>query len=251
MPIEIAGQFIGWPLVIGTAAVDAINPCAIGVLILLVTTLLTVAHDKKKMLLIGTIYIVSVYITYFAAGLGLLTFIQALGPSISAVLGTVVGTIIIVLGFLEIKDFWWYGEGISLQIPAAQAEKVKRYISKVSIGSAIFLGAFVAAVELPCTGGPYLGIVTLISRILDTNGFLGLLQSPAMGMLAVYNFIFVLPLIMIVALAFIGADMRAVKNWKEGNKKWMRLFIGLVMVALGIVLILFSKGIIGPEAVGA
>ena len=54
------------PLVIITALIDSINPCAIGVLLLLVATLVQVAHDKKKLLVIGFIYIFFVFITYIS-----------------------------------------------------------------------------------------------------------------------------------------------------------------------------------------
>ena len=73
------------PIVIGTAIIDSINPCAIGVLILLVATLLQLTHDKKKMLFLGSVYVAVVYITYLLAGLGLIWFqgiLIALGVSI-------------------------------------------------------------------------------------------------------------------------------------------------------------------------
>ena len=34
------------------------------------------------------------------------------------------------------------------------------------------------------------------------------------------------------------------KKWKNKERKWMRLFTGIVMVALGILLIIWAKGII-------
>ena len=66
------------PVVLVTALVDSINPCAIGVLILLIGTLLALSRDKHKMLFIGIIYILTVYITYLLAGIGLLLFIPGL-----------------------------------------------------------------------------------------------------------------------------------------------------------------------------
>ena len=102
------------PVVITTALVDSINPCAIGVLILLIATLISLSKDKKKMLLVGSIYIIAVYITYLLAGLGLLLFLQRF--NLAEPIGIFVGGLVIILGLLEIKEFWWYGQGISLQI---------------------------------------------------------------------------------------------------------------------------------------
>lgn len=227
-PIEL--KFV---TVLVTALVDSINPCAIGVLILLVSTLLALSKDRMKMLMVGAIYIVAVYITYLLAGLGLIYFITKL--QIATLIGVVVGFIIITLGFIDMKDFFWYGKGITLGINPKHAQKIKKMIKKVSIPGAVVLGIFVAAVELPCTGGPYLAITTLLAK--DFN-------ATALYYLIFYNFIFVLPLIIIVAMAYFGTNMKKVKKWKTKHRKWMRLANGLIMVALGYLLILYAAGII-------
>ena len=221
-------------VVIPTALVDSINPCAIGVLILLVTTLLKFRYDKKKMLELGIIYITAVYVTYFLAGVGLLFFIQKL--NIAEPLGIFVGALIILLGLIEIKDFWWYGKGISLRISPKHAEQIKKFMEKISFHSAIILGIFVAAVELPCTGGPYLAITTLLAKI----GF----TPKVVSYLLFYNFIFILPLIIILVLVYFGMNAKKIKKWKEKEKKWMRFWTGIVMILLGILLILFAAKVI-------
>tara|TARA_Y100000310_G_scaffold28141_1_gene26787 strand:+ start:2452 stop:3168 length:717 start_codon:yes stop_codon:yes gene_type:complete len=228
------GQLPALPIVITTALVDSVNPCAIGVLILLISTLLGLSSNKKKMLMIGIIYILAVYITYLLAGLGLLTFLQIY--DIAEPLGITVGAIIILLGLVEIKDFWWYGRGFSLTIPASKIKTIKDYARRATLPAAIILGMFVAAVELPCTGGPYLAIILVLEKI-------GL-NSTVLGYLMLYNLIFVLPLILIVLMVYFGANVVKIKQWKQAKRKWMRLATGLVMVALGILLILYAKGII-------
>lgn len=217
-------------VVIPTALVDSINPCAIGVLILMLTTLLKFHYNKKKMLTLGIIYIAAVYITYFLAGIGLLFFIQKL--NIAEPLGIFVGALIIVLGLIEIKDFWWYGKGVSLHIAPKRVEQIKKYLQKISFHSAIILGIFVAAVELPCTGGPYLAITTLLAKI----GF----DFTVVSYLLFYNLIFVLPLIVILTLVYFGLSTKKIRKWKEKEKKWMRFWTGVVMIILGILLILFT-----------
>ena len=232
MPVDIALPAL--PVVIVTALIDSINPCAIGVLILLIATLFGLSKDKNKMLIVGSIYISAVFLTYLAAGFGLLIFIQKL--NISNLLSWIVGLLVIGLGVLEIKDFFWYGQGISLRIPPKRAKQIKKYIKKISIPGSIFLGIFVAAVELPCTGGPYLAITTLLAKI-------GVSWS-IFWLLVLYNFIFVLPLLVILGLVYFGMSTKKIKEWKEGNKKWMRLFIGIILILLGLLLILWAKGII-------
>ncbi|MDP4039515.1 MAG: GAP family protein [Candidatus Pacearchaeota archaeon] len=232
MAVEIALPTL--PVVLITALVDSINPCAIGVLILLLATLVGLSKDRSKMLKVGAIYITAVFVTYLAAGFGLLLFIQKL--NISYALSWIVGILVIAMGVLEIKDFFWYGRGLTLQIPPKRAEQIKKMIKKVSIPGSIVLGMFVAAVELPCTGGPYLAITTLLAKI----GF----SFKVFLLLLLYNFIFVLPLIIILLLVFFGMKAKTIQRWKDTQKKWMRLFIGIVMILLGILLILWARGII-------
>ncbi len=234
----VLGELPALPVVITTALVDSINPCAIGVLILLITTLLTLSHNRKRMLEVGVIYIVAVYITYLAAGVGLLYFIQKL--NIAGPLSVIVGGLIIILGLVEIKDFWWYGKGFTLAIPAKRSEQIKKYMRHVTLPGAILLGMFVAAVELPCTGGPYLAITTFLAKI----GF----NMRVLGLLLFYNVIFVLPLVVILLLVFFGVKVKKIQQWKQREKRWMRLFIGLLMIILGILLILWAKGVIGFTA---
>jgi len=97
----------------------------------------------------------------------------------------------------------------------------------------MFLGAFVAAVELPCTGAPYLAIITILRINFDFT---------ALMMMVLYNFIFVLPLIVILFMVAGGAKLSAIAKWKEDSKGTMRLFMGLLLVALGWILILIANG---------
>ncbi|MAG47387.1 hypothetical protein CL617_02180 [archaeon] len=226
---------VTWPVVITTALVDSINPCAIGVLILLIGTLISISNNKKRMLSVGLIYIASVYIVYFLAGIGLLLFIQRL--NIAQPLSIFVGALVIILGFIEIKDFFWYGKGLSLSINPKYVKYIERKTKRLTIPAAIVLGAFVAAVELPCTGGPYLAITTWIAQA-QTLPIVGLYY------LLVYNFIFVLPLIVIVLLVYFGVKVQKIQEWKQDYRKWMRLAIGLILIILGVLLILIAYNVI-------
>ncbi|MEK7572023.1 MAG: hypothetical protein AAB553_07155 [Patescibacteria group bacterium] len=222
-------------VVIGSAAIDSINPCAIGVLILMVSVVLGGKGSVRKLLLLGGLYIGSIFLTYLIAGLGLIYFLASVPLYVAEYLSLIVGSFVILAGLLEIKDFYWYGKGFSLQIPPYFAEKIHQYSKNVTIPGVIFLGAFIAGVELPCTGAPYLAIITLLSLNFDAYAFL---------LLVLYNIIFVLPLIIILVLVATGMKVSKIKNWKEGNKGYMRFAIGLMLVALGWLLILIANGTI-------
>jgi len=220
--------------VLVTAAVDSINPCAIGVLILLVSTLL-VTKRRDRMFKIGMLYILAVYLTYFVFGLGLITFISVIPIIWAEYISIAVGLLVISAGIIEIKDFFWYGAGFSLAISNKYAKKIKERMQKLSIGTVIFLGIFVAAVELPCTGGPYLAITLLLAQNFNLSALL---------LLVIYNIVFIMPLFIILLLVIFGIKVRNIKKWKQANKAYMRLITGIMLIALGWLLILIANGVI-------
>lgn len=220
--------------VVITALIDSINPCAIGVLVLLMSTLL-VAKKKDRMMKIGLMYIGAVFITYFSFGLGLTAFMANIPLYVAEYISIVVGIAVVVAGLLEVKDFFWYGKGFSLHIPSKYAKKIKEKMQNVSVGTVLFLGVFVAAVELPCTGGPYLAITLLLAQNFDLG---------ALILLVLYNIIFVLPLAVILILVRLGVQVQNVQAWKQSNKGYMRLFAGILLIGLGWLLMLIANGTI-------
>jgi len=193
-------------------------------------------RNRRKLLGVGIIYIVAVFITYLLAGLGLIWFQGTLITlGLSLYLGIVVGLILLIFGILEIKDFFWYGRGYSLAIPTRFTGTIKKRAEKVSWLGAIVLGIFVSMVELPCTGGPYLLITSLLAVGFNITAFY---------YLVLYNLIFVLPLIVIVVLAAFGVQHSSMNMWKESNKKWMRLIAGLLLVFFGLFIIAYYTGFV-------
>lgn len=223
-------------LVIGSAAIDSINPCAIGVLILMISVILGSGKSVKRMLLLGGAYTFAIFITYLVAGLGLVYFFSAIPIVIAEYLSIGVGILVIVAGLLEIKDYFWYGKGPSLQIPHYFAQKIQEWSGRsTTVVGVMLLGAFVAAVELPCTGAPYLAIITVLR--IDFN-------LTAFGLMVLYNLVFIAPLLVILGMVAAGAKLSKVQKWKEESKGGMRLAIGLLLVALGWILILIANGVI-------
>ena len=221
--------------VLTTAGIDSINPCAIGVLILMISVLLVAHRSTRKMMLLGSLYILSVFVTYLLAGLGLVYFMSNLPLYLSEYISIAVGILIIFAGLLEIKDYFWYGRWFSLTIPGYFAKRLHEHASKVTIPGIMLLGAFVAGVELPCTGAPYLAIITLLSQYFDFSAFL---------MLVLYNIVFIAPLLVILFMVAAGKKLHEVKKWKQESRGIMRLFIGLMLVAIGWLLMLIANGTI-------
>lgn len=221
-------------LVITSAAIDSINPCAIGVLILMVSVILGQGGSTKKLLVNGLVYISAIYVTYLLAGLGLIYFFANIPIVIAEYLSLAVGSLVMLAAIIEVKEFFWYGKGFSLQIPPYFANKIHEYSTKkTSLFGIMLLGAFVAAVELPCTGAPYLAIITILR--IDFN-------FVAFALMVLYNFIFVAPLLIILFMVAGGTKISKVSKWKEDSKGKMRLFTGLLLAALAWILILIANG---------
>ena len=220
-------------LVLGAAAIDAINPCAIGVILFLSSALLRVSSSRSLLLRLGLVYIGTVYVVYILSGLGLIWFQHFLiNAGFSEVVGTAVGVLVIILGMIEIKDFFWYGKGISLEIAPRHKERIARMSARISLLGVFGIGAFVALVELPCTGGPYLAITAILAKSFDRRAFLYLL---------LYNFVFILPLLFILFMIYFGASTLKMKQWRQSRRKWMNLASGSLMLVLGTLLVAYYR----------
>lgn len=212
-------------IVLIAAAIDSINPCAIGVMLFMSSVLLRVSSRKNLLLKLGAVYITTVFIVYTLSGLGLIWFQYTLiNKGFAEIVGVIVGSLIIVLGCIELKDFFWYGKGFSLEITPSNKEKLTKMAEKISFLGIVVIGGFVAIVELPCTGGPYLAITTLLAKSFDKQAFFYLL---------IYNIIFILPLIIILLMIYFGAATWWLKKWRVENRKWMNLATGLLLIGLG------------------
>ena len=219
--------------VVVTALIDSINPCAIGVLILMMSVVLSGGGSTKRLLYLGFVYCTAVFVTYLLAGLGLIYFFSRIPLVVTEYLSIAVGLFVVFAGILEIKDYFWYGQGFSLAIPAGMAKKIHDFASTTTTVGVALLGAFVAGVELPCTGAPYLAIITILSQYFDFKAFL---------LLVFYNIIFVSPLVVILILVAMGKKLQELKAWKQDNRGFMRLAIGLSLVGLSWLLILIANG---------
>lgn len=224
-------------LIIAAALADSINPCVFGVLIFLLAYMTRVFKSKARMLVAGIIYTVTVYIAYFLIGLGILTFAQSLGASVPFY--WLAAIVAIGAGIFEIKDFFWYGRGFSLQMVPGGAKRIKRYSRTMSrletthpllsLVIAAGLGIFVVLVELPCTGAPYLAILGLLSSGDFWSG---------VPLLLLYNLVFILPLIIIIGLVYTGHTSKRMEKWRKEHRGLMRLGIGIFLILMGVYMLL-------------
>jgi cytochrome c biogenesis protein CcdA len=220
------------PIIVGAALLDSINPCVFGVLIFLIAFMTKVFKSPNRMLAGGLFYTAVVYISYFLIGFGFLKFTVSFG--FSSTVYWIAAIIAITAGLLEIKDYFWYGKGFSLQIVPGGAKRIKmitNYIGKIqkkhpslSFLIAGLLGIFVVLVELPCTGAPYLAILAILAKGNVADG---------LPLLLLYNFIFILPLFFIIGVTYFGKSSKTLEVWRKKHRGVMRLAVGLFLITLG------------------
>lgn len=216
------------PLVITTAVVDSFNPCAFGVLLFFLALLFVLKRGRREIAKIGSVYVLMIFLTYVLIGLGILqAIIISDSPHFVAQIAAV---LVIIIGLVAIKDYFFYGKWLSLGIPVSQTGRIKNWMNRATIPSAIVLGFLVGLCEFPCSGGIYVGIISMLA--ISTTFSEGLLY------LIIYNIFFVLPLIIILLASSNKRILAKIEKKEKTHKKYMKLANGLMMIILGILLLI-------------
>jgi len=215
------------------ALADGFNPCAFFVLTFLLSSLIGLAGARKKILLVGGIFIFFSALFYFLFMAVLFNVFQ-LGKKITF-LTLFAGLVAILAGLINIKDYFYFQKGISLTLPKSQKEKFFEKVKKLSLSQstwALILSTSVIAstvnlYELLCT----FGFPMIYTRILSLKNL-----SPLTYYLYLifYNLIYVLP------LAFIVLIFALTLGRKTFSQIWVRRFklvSGLMILFLGLTLI--------------
>ena len=213
------------PAVLSAAAVDAINPCAFAVLIILLTTILA-SDNRKRALGAGIAFTISIYISYLLMGLGLYTAISASG--ITHIFYSVVAVLAILIGLFNLKDYLWYGKWFVMEVPISWRPKLKSLLKGItSIPGAFLIGFAISLFLLPCTSGPYIVILGLLAETATKN--------LAIMLLLLYNFIFILPMLIITFSIYFGlTTTEKAEKWRKSKLKVLHLIAGIILILLGI-----------------
>jgi len=217
------------PAVISGALLDSINPCEFAVLILLLTTILSTGN-KKKALLAGLAFSLSIFISYFLMGLGLYSAVAT--ANITKIFYLIVSVLAIILGLFNLKDYFWYGKFFIMEVPLTWRPRMKLILKGItSIWGAFLVGFVISLFLLPCTSGPYIVVLGLLAETAT--------RSYAIWLLLLYNIIFILPMLAITIIVSMElASTEKIEMWRQKNLKVFHLIAGLILIALGIFMIL-------------
>lgn len=216
------------PLLIVSALIDSINPCAFSILLLTLAFLFSLGQLRSRVLAIGGAYVFGLFMAYFLIGVGLFGVLHLFAvPHFMAKLGSL---LLIILGVSQIFSHLFPSFPLKFKIPAVTHERLGQLIHQASLPAAFFLGALVGLCEFPCTGGPYL---TMVGLLHDQSTY-----WRGVGYLVLYNLIFVLPLIAVLLMAGNRQVAEKLNRWRRERLGQLKIISGLLFIGLGVIILM-------------
>lgn len=233
--------------VIGAGLVDGINPCAFTVIVFFVSFLGFMGYKQRETALIGSVYILAVFLTYFALGLGFFKALYTLKGfyMVSKIIYLAIGGFSLFLGAVATNDYFLYKktgntDEMALQLPKAIKNKIhgivgayyrkdKKEVPKAMLGlfaSALVVGFMVSLLEAVCTGQLYLPTIVFVLQ--DKT-----LRLQALLYLIVYNLMFILPLVLILLLSLAGTTSKQFEAYARNHFALIKILMAVVFFALG------------------
>lgn len=221
-------------LTVVLAGLDSFNPCSFFILIFLLN-LLVYLQSKRRMLLVGSIFIFFSGLFYF-----LFMFIMfntlLITATFVSMLSVAIGLIALSIGLLNMKDFFSLKQGPSLSIPEEKRivifQRIRKLIKSPSLfallGAAVFLAISVNFYELLCTlGFPLIYTTRLTAVNLSMVEYYLYIIS--------YNIIYVIPLIIILVIFSFTLGKMKLSEWQIQK---LKLFSGILIFSFGLLFII-------------
>jgi glutaredoxin len=231
---SISATALGLPIfTLAMGLLDGFNPCAMWVLLFLLS-LLVHWRDRRRMALVaGTFVVVSgaVYYAFMAAWLNVFLLLGFTGW-----LRLLLGSLALVLGVVNLSEFWRKGPNFTLSIPASAKPglyaRMRGVMQSRSLPAALAavagLAVVVNVVELLCTAG----LPAVYTAVLSQQN-LGL--AAHYGYLGLYIVGYIADDALMVGFAVLALSSNKLT---EGTGRLLKLISGVVMVALGLLLVL-------------
>jgi cytochrome c biogenesis protein CcdA len=231
-------SFSLWGL-ISAGLLDGINPCAIATLVFLISFLAVRKRRRSEIVLIGLVYTATVYTTYLLMGIGALSIITGLIKSviISKIIKWAVIAFALVVALLSLRDAIVYirkgdARDMKVQLPKVLKLRIHKIISQNLVGTQLVFGTLIAGflvtiLEAVCTGQFYLPVLTAMAAKKDPK---------AVFYLMFYNFLFVLPLIIVMILAFFGMKWDKLAKTSQKSLAVLKVLLGVALLALCVYL---------------
>jgi hypothetical protein len=228
-------------LTLALAGLDSFNPCAFFVLLVLLG-LLAHARSRARMLAVGGVFVALSGLVYFAFMAAWLNLFLVIGERPLVTTGA--GLLAVAIGAIDVKDFVWPGRGPSRSIPSSARpglfRRMRALVSADRIPTMLAAAAVLAlaanAYEALCTAG----LPMVYTRLLTLRQ---LAPAQYYGWLALYNLVYVLPMLAIVV---VFAWTLGSRKLSEREGRLLKLLSGLMMLGLGAVLLAAPAALARP-----
>jgi glutaredoxin len=218
--------------------IDGFNPCAMWVLLFLLSLLVNLDSRRKMAAIAGTFVLVS-GLVYFAFMVAWLNFFALVG--VSRTVQWILGAVAITVGAVHVKDFFAFKKGLSLSIPESAKPGIARRARRIltaknmagAMASVVVLAVLVNMVELLCTAG-LPAVYTAVLAAHDLPGW------QHYGYLALYNVAYMLDDGVMVAVGVITLSRAKLQ---ERGGRLLKLVSGAMLVGLGLLLIAFPEAL--------
>lgn len=244
--IKDFAQRLPFPLFVSTIALaDGFNPCAFTVLIILLS-LLTYTKSRKQMAIVGATFVATSAVMYFIFIIIMVLVGSVFLEKYGAIFMSLLGIIITIAGVINLKDYFFFKQGISLSLSTEQqlviSQKAGKIAKELKAGEAnrkmfltaligtILLAIFVNIVELGCTAILPAVYMTSLVQYCTQNIWVCFVFWTA-----IYAAIYIIPLLVIL-VNFIYSFKSSRLTEKQG--KSLKLLGGLFMVFFGLIMLL-------------
>ncbi len=216
------------------AFVDGFNPCSLWVLsILLALTLHT--GSRKKVFIIGLVFLTITSLVYVLFIAGLFTAFTAI--SFMGWIQVIVALMALFFAAVNIKDYFWYKEGLSFTIADEKKPGIYKSMRRVMdasdslwglISATVIMSAGVSLVEFSCTAG----FPVLWSNLIAAQGVTPLTFALLLGL---YMLIY-----QVDELGIFLVSVFTLKSSKleEKHGRILKLIGGMLMLTLAVVMLI-------------
>lgn len=230
----LSASQLGLPLfTLALGLLDGFNPCAMWVLLFLLSLLVRMQDRRRMALVAGTFVLVSgaIYYAFMAAWLNIFLAVGLSNPVRWGLAG-----VALLVGAFNVKDFMAWGHGFSFSIPESAKPgiyaRARAVLGAQTLPNSLLVVAMLAIVvnfiELLCTAG----LPALYTAVLTQQGVGAAARYAYLGL---YILGYLADDALMVTLAVLALSHRKLT---ETTGRWLKLLSGLVMLALGLILLL-------------
>ncbi len=220
------------PAILLAGLIDGLNPCAFATAVLLAGFLAARRRSTTEIVLAGGLFTLAVFTTYLALGYLLASVATRLTGTLVNVVTACIAAILAIVSLRDAVVYAKTGEAdrVALQLPDA----VKRHVHAAmgTMRAALVIGSLMAGVvvtllEAVCTGQLYVPVIVAMTRQ----------SAGAHGLLVLYCAAFIVPLIVVLAIAIAGVRSKRLVEWSKRNVVIGKIAMAVVLLGMAAYLV--------------